>query len=112
MWNLADVAHSGGATIHSHSWGGACLDGMGGCVPGCTMPYESLARDADLAMWTYPDVLLVCAAGNAGGGCPPPVAVGTPATAKNVLSVGSAGHGVVASTPSATAVPLALASQP
>ena len=102
MWNLADVAVGGGARIHSNSWGGACYDMFGTCTPGCTMPYESYARDADLAMWTHPDLLVVTAAGNAGLYCPPPVAVGTPSNAKNVLSVGSVGHGTSAQTPSVT----------
>lgn len=100
LWNLADVAYRTGARIHSNSWGGACYDMFGTCLPGCTMPYDSYARDADLAMWTYPDLLVVTAAGNAGLYCPPPVAVGTPANAKNVLTVGATEHGASASTPS------------
>lgn len=101
VWNLSDVAYQSGARIHANSWGGACVDSTGSCVPGCTLPYESLARDADLAMWTYPDLLLVYAAGNASV-CAPPNAVTTPATAKSVVSVGSVGHGTSASTPSAS----------
>lgn len=100
LWNLADVAYRTGARIHSDSWGGACEDSLGNCIPGCTMPYDSFARDADLAMWTYPDLLVVVAAGNAGGVCPPPLAVGTPANAKSVVSVGAVGHGSAANTPS------------
>ena len=100
LWNLADVAYQNGARIHSNSWGGACYDALGQCVPGCEMPYDSYARDADLAMWSYPDLLIVTAAGNGGAYCPPPVSVGTPATAKSVLSVGSVGHGASAGTPS------------
>ncbi len=100
VWNLADVAFQAGARIHSNSWGGACHDLLGNCIPGCTMPYDSYARDADVAMWTYPDLLMVFSAGNAGEFCPPPVAVGTPAIAKNPLVVGSVGHGASADTPS------------
>ena len=101
LWNLTDVAFQNGARIHSNSWGGACYDALGNCVPGCTMPYDSYARDADLAMWSHPDLLVVAAAGNGGiSTCAPPVLVGTPANAKNVLAVGSVGHGVNASTPS------------
>ncbi len=88
VWNLADVAYQNGARIHSNSWGGACHDLFGQCIPGCTMPYDSFARDADLAMWTYPDLLMVYSAGNAGQFCPPPIAVGTPAIAKSPLTVG------------------------
>lgn len=101
LWNLTDVAFQNGARIHSNSWGGACYGIFGDCVPGCTMPYDSYARDADLAMWSHPDLLVVVAAGNGGAStCAPPVLVGTPANAKNVLAVGSVGHGVDASTPS------------
>jgi hypothetical protein len=87
------VAYKTGARIHSNSWGAACYDLFGSCIPGCTMPYDSFARDADLAAWTYPDLLLVMSAGNAGEFCPAPVAVGTPAIAKSPLVVGSVGHG-------------------
>ena len=100
LWNLTDVAYQNGARIHSNSWGGACYDALGNCLPGCTIPYDSYARDADLAMWSHPDLLVVVAAGNGGGLCAAPIAVDTPANAKNVLSVGSVGHGVDASTPS------------
>ena len=101
LWNLTDVAFQSGARIHSNSWGGACYDIFGECVPGCTMPYDSYARDADLAMWSHPDLLVVVSAGNGGiSTCAPPVLVGTPANAKNVLAVGSVDHGVDSSTPS------------
>lgn len=100
LWNLGDVAYRNGARIHSNSWGGACYDPLGSCIPGCTMPYDSYARDADLLMWTYPDLLVVTAAGDGGSFCPAPISVGTPATAKDVLTVGSVGHGVNASVPS------------
>jgi hypothetical protein len=101
MWNLADVAFQTGARIHSNSWGGACYDPVFlECVAGCTMPYDSYARDADLAMWSHPDLLIVTAAGNGGAFCPAPLAVGTPANAKNVLAVGAVGHGAEAETPS------------
>ncbi len=101
LWNLTDVAFQNGARIHSNSWGGACYDPLGNCVPGCTMPYDSYARDADLAMWSHPDLLVVVSAGNGGAStCAPPVLVGTPANAKSVLTVGSVEHGINASAPS------------
>jgi len=100
LWNLADVAFANGARVHSNSWGGACYDQLGNCIPGCTMPYDSYARDADLAMWSHPDLLIVAAAGNGGAFCPPPVSIGTPATAKSVLTVGSVEHGAAANAPS------------
>ncbi len=105
LWNLADVAYQSGARIHSNSWGGACHDAFGTCIPGCTLPYDSFARDADLAMWTYPDLLVVASAGNAGQFCPAPDSVNTPAIAKNLLSVGSVGHGTAAGTPSSFSSP-------
>jgi hypothetical protein len=96
LWNLADVAWQSGARIHSDSWGGACHDIFGECIPDCEIPYDSFARDADLAMWSHPDLLLVLAAGNAGEFCAPPVSVGTPANAKSPVTVGSLGHGAAA----------------
>jgi hypothetical protein len=93
LWNLADVAYRSGARIHTDSWGGACHDAFGQCIAGCTIPYDSFARDADLAMWTYPDLLLVTSAGNAGEFCAPPISVGTPANAKSLITAGSVGHG-------------------
>jgi hypothetical protein len=100
LWNLTDVAFQNGARIHSNSWGGACFDALGNCQPGCTLPYDSFARDADLAMWSHPDLLVVAAAGNAGGLCPPPLEVGMPANAKSVLAVGALPHGAAATAPS------------
>lgn len=100
LWNLADVAFANGARVHSNSWGGACYNPFGECIPGCTAPYDSYARDADLAMWSHPDLLVVVGAGNAGGLCPAPVAIGTPAVAKSPLVVGSVGHGNQATTAS------------
>ncbi|HZN56168.1 MAG TPA: S8 family serine peptidase, partial [Candidatus Polarisedimenticolaceae bacterium] len=100
VWNLTDVAFQNGARIHSNSWGGACYDQLGSCIPGCTAPYDSYSRDADLAMWTHPDLLVVAAAGNGGAFCPPPISIGTPAIAKSPLVVGSVGHGSAATIPS------------
>lgn len=100
LWNLTDVAFQNGARIHSNSWGGACYNIFGECIPGCTAPYDSYARDADLAMWSHPDLLVVVGAGNAGEFCPPPIAIGTPAIAKSPLVVGSVGHGLQATTAS------------
>jgi hypothetical protein len=100
IWNMADVAYRSGARIHSISWGGVCHDLFGSCVDGCSLPYDSLARDADLAMWTYPDLLLVNAAGNAGQFCASPNSINTPGTAKSPLTVGAVGHGANAGTPS------------
>jgi len=105
IWNLASVAYQNGARIHSNSWGGACHDAFGSCIPGCTLPYDSFARDADLAMWTYPDLLLVFSAGNAGEFCPAPNSVSSPAIAKNSIAAGSVGHGAAAGTTSSFSSP-------
>ena len=105
MWNLADVAFQSGVRIHTDSWGGACYDVFGSCIPGCEIPYDSFARDADLAMWTYPDLLIVTSAGNGAEFCPPPVSVGTPANAKSLVTAGSVGHGGAANTPSSFSSP-------
>ena len=105
LWNLADVAYRSGVRIHSDSWGGACYDIFGSCMEGCTIPYDSFARDADLAMWTYPDLLLVTSSGNGGEFCDPPVSVGTPANAKSLVTVGSLGHGSAATSPSSFSSP-------
>ena len=105
VWNLTDVAFQSGARVQSFSWGGACYDVFGNCIPGCTAPYDSYARDADLAMWSHPDLLVVVAAGNAGEFCPAPIAIGTPAIAKSPLVVGSVGHGVAATVASTSSSP-------
>jgi hypothetical protein len=104
LWNLADVAYRSGVRIQSHSWGGGCED-LFGCVAECELQYDSFARDADLAMWTYPDLLLTTSAGNAGGVCLAPQAVTTPAIAKNLVSVGGVGHGANAIASSAFSSP-------
>ncbi len=100
LWNLADVAWRSGARIQSFSFGGVCHDALGACDPSCTLSYDSLARDADLAMWSYPDLLLVASVANARGLCAPPNVVSTPAIAKSLIGAGSVGHGTAASTPS------------
>jgi hypothetical protein len=105
VWNIADVAYRSGARIHSFSLGGVCYDALGQCVPGCVLTYDSLARDADLAMWTYPDLLLVNAAGNGGDYCAAPNSIVTPALAKNLVTVGSLNHGVDADTAPSTTSP-------
>jgi hypothetical protein len=98
LWNIADVAYRSGVRIHSISWGGACHDAFGQCVEECSLTYDSLARDSDLAMWTYPDLLLVQSAGNGNGICSPPDSITTPALAKSSIAVGSVGHATAANT--------------
>lgn len=66
---------SSGAYIHSDSWGGNAN------------AYDALAQGLDYVVWSHPELLVVVANGNSGAA---PGTVGTPATAKNCLSVGSA----------------------
>src|SRR5258705_10576276 len=86
LWNLADVAFQSGVRIHSDSWGGARYDIFWTCTPGCTLPYDSFARAADLSMWAYPDPLMGPSSGNGGALRGPPGSLGTPANAKTLLT--------------------------
>jgi serine protease AprX len=77
------TAYDQGARIHSNSWG---RDSQGG--------YDSMARQVDTYLYDKPDLLAVFAAGNSGAdmnkdGVIDEKSVGSPATAKNVLSVGA-----------------------
>lgn len=68
-----------GAHLHTNSWGAAIN------------LYETYARSADLFLWEHKDFLAFFANGNAGH---EEGSVGTPATAKNVVSVGATENGV------------------
>lgn len=68
-----------GARMHTNSWG----DEENNPVKG---RYTSGSQDADEFMWNHPDFLLLFAAGNDGPGTG---TVGSPSTAKNVVSVGA-----------------------
>eukprot|EP01042_Synura_sphagnicola_P001243 gene1243-1406_t len=72
------AAKAAGAVIHSNSWGTR----LGSCNSWCT--------DVDEFMEANEDFLLVFAAGNSG---PDEGTVAVPASAKNVVSVGSCGSG-------------------
>jgi hypothetical protein len=75
--NLAWTRQShDGARIHSNSWGG----GSG---------YSGDAVTADAYMWSNRDDIILCAAGNDGPGAS---TIGSPATAKNDLTVGASGN--------------------
>lgn len=73
-------AHSLGATIHNNSWG----DQEEAEVQNI---YTPVGMDMDLMTWEHPEFLIVCAGGNDGRRGDD--SVGTPSTAKNVLSVGA-----------------------
>lgn len=92
-YHAADVAWQNGARIHSDSWGGGCTDMFGNCVSGCTVTYDTEARDADRIMNDRPDLLMVFAAGNDATACPSGNNVGSPGNAKNVLTIGATGRG-------------------
>lgn len=71
--------YSAGAHLHTNSWGAT------------VNLYETYARSTDRFMWEHKDFLAFFANGNAGDG---EGSVGTPATAKNVVSVGATKNGV------------------
>lgn len=70
--------YSAGAHLHTNSWGAA------------VNLYETYARSTDRFMWEHKDFLAFFANGNAGDG---ESSVGTPATAKNIVSVGATENG-------------------
>ncbi|WP_413574854.1 S8 family serine peptidase [Bdellovibrio sp. HCB290] len=82
--DLFDKANNDGARVHSNSWGAVKNFGA----------YDSMAVQVDEWMSANPDMLVIFAAGNSGvdankdgridGG-----SIGTPGTAKNVLTVGA-----------------------
>ncbi len=76
-------AYELGARIHSNSWG---RNGASS--------YTTLSKDVDQFMWTYPDMLIVFAAGNYGtdsdhDGIIDSKSISDPGTAKNCLTVGA-----------------------
>jgi hypothetical protein len=98
IYDVFDQAYSAGARIHSNSWGHA----------GIYRRYTVWAQSVDQFMWDHKDMLILFAAGNDGvdldSPCSsltaiPPVhvaegkvdygSIGSPATAKNCLSVGA-----------------------
>ena len=84
LYDLYLQTYAYGAHIHSDSWGG---DAYGA--------YTIHSRSTDLFAWDHPDHLAVFSCGNAGrdtnrDGVVDLGSVGSPATAKNVLTVGAA----------------------
>jgi hypothetical protein len=67
-------AYNLGARVHTNSWGST------------SSSYDSYARDVDNFMWGHPDFLACYAMGNSGPGGG---TIGSPATAKDCMSVGS-----------------------
>ncbi|HXU75065.1 MAG TPA: S8 family serine peptidase, partial [Methylomirabilota bacterium] len=85
--NLQSKAYNNGARISNNSWGADTA----GDYDSEAQEYDALVRDAQPAGSTFPvasnqEMVIVFAAGNAG---PLSETVGSPGTAKNVLSVGA-----------------------
>lgn len=81
--NLYQQAYNDGARIHSNSWG-AALAG----------DYTADSANTDAFMWNNRDMLITFSAGNSGvdtnnNGVVDNDSIGSPATAKNVLTVGA-----------------------
>ena len=84
MNSLLDPSYQDGARVHSNSWGNAANPG----------DYDTFAERMDEYMWNNPDLLVLFAAGNSGvdlnrDGKIDEGSVGSPGTAKNVLTVGA-----------------------
>ena len=81
---LFDPAYADGARIHTNSWGAAANLGA----------YDSMAQQADDFLWSNSKMLILFAAGNSGvdadkNGVIDHGSIGSPGTAKNVLTVGA-----------------------
>ena len=81
--DLFQQAYNAGARIHSNSWGAS--------VAG---EYNANSFETDDFMWNNPDMLVTTSAGNAGidsnsDGVVDDDSIGSPATAKNILTVGA-----------------------
>ncbi|HEX4926256.1 MAG TPA: S8 family serine peptidase, partial [Bdellovibrionales bacterium] len=79
---LFGPAYQGGARVHTNSWGSV------------RNAYDNFAIQVDEFMWNNPDMLIIFAAGNSGldtnkDGRIDEGSLGSPATAKNALSVGA-----------------------
>ncbi len=72
--NMATRSYQDGARIWTNSWGTS------------DNTYTSEADETDTFMWNHKDFLILFAAGNSGPG---PNTVGSPATAKDILTVGA-----------------------
>jgi serine protease AprX len=82
--DLFGKAYDAGARVHTNSWGKAAEFGA----------YDSFAQQTDEFMASHPDMLIVFAAGNSGvddnkDGRIDDNSIGSPGTAKNVLTVGA-----------------------
>ena len=83
LTNLYQPAYNAGARVHSNSWGSS--------VAG---DYTADSATTDQFIWNNPDMLITFSAGNSGtdansNGVVDNDSIGSPATAKNVLTVGA-----------------------
>jgi len=89
--DLFTPSYNDGARIHTNSWGGP----TGGTQQNPEYGgYTTDAQQADSMMWQYRDMLILYAAGNSGvdadaNGVVDPDSIGSPGTAKNVVTVGA-----------------------
>lgn len=74
LTNAFDASYNLGARVHTNSWGSS------------SNAYDNYCVDVDDAMWRHKDFLVVFAAGNSG---PNGSTVGSPGTAKNLVTVGA-----------------------
>lgn len=78
---IYDAARFAGANVHSNSWGSSCSS------PPCDLEYDDSCEDADSFTWDNPEYLILFAASNEGDYGKR--SVGSPAVAKNSISVGA-----------------------
>jgi hypothetical protein len=76
------ASYSGGAAFTSNSWGAP----VGGAYDAAAQAYDALTRDAASGVGGLQEMLHIFAAGNSGSGAN---TIGSPGTAKNVLTVGA-----------------------
>lgn len=84
LYELYLEAYTNAARLHSDSWGASVYG-----------EYNADSRSSDEFMWDYPDMLLIFSAGNEGSdgnsdGVVDRDSIGSPGTAKNLLTVGAA----------------------
>ncbi len=85
---LAEFAATAGATISVNSWGNGSGPALGAYTPAAA-EYDNLTRDASPSTVGDQPLLFVFAAGNEMNA---PGSIDSPATAKNVLTVGATGN--------------------
>ncbi len=77
---ILEQAYATGARVHTNSWGSD------------TPTYTSDSQDMDEIMWRLEDIVFTVAMGNSGSS-PGDSSVGSPASAKNIVSVGGVTNG-------------------